>query len=137
MVNMELNINSPLYYTNQYGVIDDVYWMCREMAAYVRDKQYSNFVDIVGITPVVAPKRAIEEGQWRETKQCKFKSGFAYVSLSIDYEEFVNGDIDMKKQLIIKNILASVKAIHKKAKIDFDEFNRDIMCFCRRNGIML
>lgn len=32
---MELNINSPSYYTRQYGVIDDIYWMSREMAAYV------------------------------------------------------------------------------------------------------
>ena len=45
-------------------------------------------------------------------------------------------NIIMKKQLIVKNILASVKAIHKRAKIDFDAFNKDIMYFCRQNGIM-
>lgn len=134
---MELNINSPSYYTRQYGVIDDIYWMCREMAAYVRDKKYSDFVDIVGVTPVVAPKSVIEEGFWKERKHCELKYGFADASLYIDYEEFVNGDIDKKKQLIIKNILASVKAIHKKAKIDFGEFEKDIMCFCEQNNITL
>lgn len=134
---MELNINSPSYYTRQYGVIDDIYWMCRELAAYVRNKKYSDLVNIVGITPIVAPENVIGEGAWKERRHCELKYGFAHVSLHIDYEEFVNGDIDKKKELIVKNVLASVKAIHKRAKIDFNEFNKDIICFCKENGISL
>lgn len=134
---MELNINSPAYYTKQYGVIEDIYFMCREMSAYVRGKKYSDFINTVGITPIVAPKSVIKEGMWKEEKRCEIKYGFASVSLYVEYEAFINGDIDKKKQLIVKNILASVKAIHKRAKIDFDEFYKDIICYCQQANIIL
>ena len=39
---MDLNINSPAYYTSEYGVDDDIYWMCRELSYYVREKKYSD-----------------------------------------------------------------------------------------------
>lgn len=59
---MELNINSPSYFTQQYGVIDEIYNMCKE------------------------------------SKKCEAKAGFASVSLQIDYETYVNADIDEKKE---------------------------------------
>ena len=52
---MELNINSPSYFTKQYGVIDEIYSMCRGISKHVENKQYSDLVDIVGITPIIAP----------------------------------------------------------------------------------
>ena len=111
--------------------------MCKEMSAYVRDKKYSDFINIVGITPIVAPKSIIKEGLWKEEKRCEIKYGFVSVSLHVEYEEFINGDIAKKKQLIIQNILASVKAIHKRAKIDFGEFNKDIVNYCKHANITL
>lgn len=134
---MELNINSPAYYKSQYGVIDDIYFMCREISAYVRERIYSDFVNIIGITPIVAPESVLERGLWREEIRCEIKYGFASVSLHIDYEKFVNGSIEEKKRLIAENILASVKVIQRRAKIDFDEFYRDIMCYCRQTGMIL
>ena len=38
---MDLNINSPSYYTQEYGVDDDIYWMCRELSNFVKEKKYS------------------------------------------------------------------------------------------------
>lgn len=134
---MELNINSPSYYTRQYGVIDEIYDMCREIRYWVKDKHYSPVVDIVGIVPIVAPKEVIDSGLYKETKKCETKAGFASVCLQIDYETYVNADIGEKKRLIINNVLASVKTIHSRAKIDFTAFSEDIMQYCEQAGIVL
>ena len=61
---MDLNINSPAYYTKEYGVDDDIYWMCRELSNYVREKKYSDAINII-----------------KAHKRCELKSGFASVSL--------------------------------------------------------
>ena len=134
---MELNINSPSYFTSQYGVIDEIYDMCREIRYWVKDKHYSPVVDIVGIVPNIAPKEVIDSGLCKETKKCETKAGFASVCLQIDYETYVDADIDEKKKLIIYNVLASVKAIHSRAKIDFTAFSKDIMQYCEQAGIVL
>ena len=86
---MELNINSPSYFTKQYGVIDEIYSMCRGISKHVENKQYSDLVDIVGITPIIAPI------------------------------------------MIVKNILASIKTISRKAKIDYKQFCEDIFQYCK------
>ena len=67
---MELNINSPSYFTKQYGVIDEIYSMCRGISKHVENKQYSDLVDIVGITPIIAPKDIIEQGLFKQEKKC-------------------------------------------------------------------
>lgn len=134
---MELNINSPSYFTSQYGVIDEIYNMCREIRYWVKDKHYSPVVDIVGIVPIIAPREVIDSGLCKETKKCETKAGFASVCLQIDYETYVNADIEEKKRLIIHNVLASVKAIHSRAKIDFAEFSKDIRKYCEQAGIVL
>ena len=134
---MELNINSPSYFTRQYGVIDEIYDMCRDIRYWVKDKHYSPVVDIVGIVPIIAPKEVIESGLHKEVKKCEAKAGFASVSLHIDYEAYVNADIDGKKKLIVNNVLASVKAIQSRAKIDYAEFSKDIMQYCEQAGIEL
>lgn len=123
---MELNINSPAYYTAQYGVIDEIYTMCRGLSAFVKEKHYSDFVDIVGITPIIAPKEVIYQGLFSEVKKCDLKYGFASISLQIDYDMFMKDDIEEKKMLIIENIVASMEVIHKKAKLDIKAFQNDV-----------
>ena len=116
---MELNINSPSYFTKQYGVIDEIYSMCRDL------------VDIVGITPIIAPKDIIEQGLFKQEKKCDIKYGFASVSLWIDYDEYLKADITDKQIMIVKNILASIKTISRKAKIDYKQFCEDIFQYCK------
>lgn len=113
---MELNINSPSYFTKQYGVIDEIYSMCRGISKHVENKQYSDLVDIVGITPIIAPKYIIEQGLFKQEKKCDIKYGFASVSLWIDYDEYLKADITDKQIMIVKNILASIKTIFEKQK---------------------
>ena len=134
---MDLNINSPAYYTREYGVDDDIYWMCRELSYYVREKKYSDAINIIGIVPIVAPAAVLEKGLCKAHKRCELKSGFASVSLHIDYEEYVNADIARKKTLIINNILSSVKAVSKKGKIDYKLFEEDLRSFCKNNDFTI
>lgn len=58
---MDLNINSPTYYTQIYGVDDEIYWMCRELCKAFKEKQYSDVINIIGIVPIVALLPKIEK----------------------------------------------------------------------------
>jgi len=130
---MELNINSPAYFTNQYGVIDEIYTMCRGLSEFVKEKQYSELVNIVGITPIVAPKSLLDQGLFKEVRKCDLPYGFASVSLQMDYDTFISADVEKKKKMIIDNIEKSIKAIPKKAKIDTDAFCSDVKDYYDQN----
>ncbi len=132
---MDLNINSPAYYTQKFGVEDEIYWFCHELSNFVKEKHYSDVITTIGLVPIIAPKEEIEKGLWKEVKKCEPKYGFASVSLQIDYEKYVGANMDEKKALMVKNIVDSVKAIKVKSKIDFELFKEDMASFCEVNGI--
>lgn len=132
---MDLNINSPAYYTQKFGVEDEIYWFCRELACFVKEKNYSDVITTIGFVPIIAPREELEKGLWKETKKCEPKYRVASVSLQIDYEKYVDANMDEKKALIMKNVVDSVKAIKTKGKIDFNLFKEDMMRFCKVNGI--
>ena len=134
---MNLNINSPVYYTQEYGVDDDIYLMCRKLSDAVKEKEYSDILSIVGIVPIIAPLPVIERGLCKEHKKCEPQYGFASVSLQISYEEYVNSDVSSKKRLIIDNILKSVKAISRKGRINYFSFENDVKEFCQNNNIKI
>lgn len=127
MVKMQLNINSPVYYTNIFGVEDEIYWFNRELAQIVKDKQYSLLIDTIGIVPIIVPKDILEKGTYKENRECKLKYRFAYISKYISYEQYVNADIDTKKKLIVKNLLDSINAIKIKCKFDYTTFKKDVL----------
>lgn len=132
---MDLNINSPAYYTQKFGVEDEIYWFCRELECFVKEKNYSDVITTIGFVPIIAPREELEKGLWKETKKCEPKYRVASVSLQIDYEKYVDANMDEKKALIMKNVVDSVKAIKSKSKIDFNLFKEDMMRFCEVNGI--
>ena len=134
---MDLNINSPSYYTQEHGVEDDIYWMCRDLSAYVKEKKYSDAINIIGIVPIIAPASVLEKGLCKAHKKCEPQFGFASVSLQIDYEEYVKTDTANKKRLIIDNILESVKSVSKKEKINYSLFEEDVREFCDNNNIII
>lgn len=134
---MELNINSPSFYTDEYGVEDEIYWMCRELSVFVREKEYSDVIHIIGILPIIAPKSVIDKGLCKTHKKCEPKAGFASICLQMDYEEYVNADISTKKKLMIDNILASVKSVSKRGKLNYSLFEEDVLKFCENQNIIL
>lgn len=134
---MELNINSPAYYTKEFGVDNEIYWMCRRLSALIEKNNYSGIINVIGIVPIVAPRSWIEKGLWKEKRRCDLKYGVASVSLHIDYDEYVKADISEKKKLMINNILSSVKSISKRAKLDYKSFENDVKKFCKVEQIIL
>jgi len=126
---MELNINSPAYYKNVYGVDDAVYWMCRRISKYFEDKKYSDLVDIIGICPIVAPKELIESGKWKENITYDLEFRLVIVGKTIDYEQYVKSGDGEKSKLMVGNILKSIKCISRKAKLDYNLFERDLLEF--------
>ena len=132
---MDLNINSPAYYTQRFGVDDEIYWLCQELSCFVKEKNYSDVITTIGLVPIIAPEEELEKGLWKETKKCETKFGFASVSLQIDYEKYVGANMSEKKALMMKNVVDSVKAIKAKGKIDFNLFKEDMMNFCEVNGV--
>lgn len=134
---MELNINSPAYYSEKYGINDEIYCLCKMISEYVRDKRYSNAINIIGITPIIAPQDILQEGLWKELKKCEPRYGFASVSLRIDFEEYIEADVETKKGLIIQNILKSVKSISKRGSVDYISFESDVIRFCNEINLTI
>ncbi len=59
---MELNINSPAYFTDHYDINEDVYRYCQQLHDFFKDKEYSLTMTIIGITPIIAPKEIYGQG---------------------------------------------------------------------------
>ncbi|MCR5607528.1 MAG: hypothetical protein K6G26_00510 [Lachnospiraceae bacterium] len=133
---MKLNINSPAYYSEVYGIDDEVYRMCQNLRKYFMDKNYNDTIEAIGICPIIAPKAEITKGLWKEVKKVEIKHGFALVSLQMDYEIYINVDIEKKKAMIIENVLKSVQAIKSRAKFDYKSFENDMKIFCEENNII-
>lgn len=135
MVEMELNINSPKYYKDVYGIDDDIYRLCQDIYLYFKDKTYSDVIKIIGIIPIIAPKELIENGTYKEVKNCSVAYGFADVNLFVDYQKYVEATIEEKKVIIVENVVNSVKAIKSKGKINFKQFKDDMIAFCENKGV--
>lgn len=60
---MNLNINSPAYFTQQNGVDDDVYRYFQKCYEYFKDKEYSEVLKTIGICSVAAPDELYQQGE--------------------------------------------------------------------------
>jgi len=126
---MQLNINSPSYYKNIHGVDDEIYWLCRKISNFVSDKSYSELVDRIGMTPIVAPAELIKKGKWKEETKYAIKSNLIIVKRHIDYDKYVKGSIEEKKKLMVGNILKSIKDVKGKGKLNYPQFEEDLLDF--------
>lgn len=124
---MQLNINSPSYYKNEFGVDSEIYWMCREICDFVSKKDYGECR--IGITPIAAPLELIQKGEWEEETQYQMKSNLIIVKRHMDYEKYVSSSIEEKKMMILGNILRSLKAVKAKGKIPYDQLEQDVLEF--------
>lgn len=124
---MELNINSPSYYKTHYGIDDDIYWLCRNISECLKDKIYSDIVDIIGICPIVAPDELIKQGLWKERTEYHLADRLIIVSRHIEFLPYIKGSLSDKKKLMVRNILQSVRSVSKKGKIDYPRFETDIL----------
>ena len=127
---MNLYINSPSYYTQLYGIDDDVYKVCRLLEKNIDVENYTSLLDTISITPIIAPKTEICDDNWHEAKHISLAYRMASISLCVDYAAYISVvDSAGKIQLILDNILNSLLVIKKRLKNDFnyDQIKKDIL----------
>lgn len=125
---MSLFINSPSHYTEEFGVDDEIYKMCSLIIHNIQVSSYTDVLDTIGITPMIAPISILESCDWKEIKYISLNYRMADISLISNYEEYCSGNIEVKKKLIIENILESLKVIKKrlKGKFNYEQMVQDI-----------
>ena len=129
MILVNLFINSPAYYTREYGVIDEIYDMCAMISHGIDITLYTDALDTIGIVPIIAPTQELQSGKFNETKRISITYRMADISLVINYESFCNADISMKKQMIVDNILRSLSVVKRRLKerFDYERIKHDII----------
>lgn len=126
---MSLYVNSPSYYSQIYGIDEDVYKKCRSIEKNIDIKNYTSKLDTVGITPIIAPDAEADSEEWKELKYISLSYRMASISLRTDFSSYISSNPEEKKALIIKNILSSLFLIKKRLKDDFDyeRIEKDIL----------
>ena len=121
---MNLFINSPAYFTQEQGVIDEIYKFCTFISRNIDISLYTDCIDTIGITPIIAP---ISSG-FTETRLISLTYRMASISLFSDYKSFCEADITKKKEIILDNILKSLYLIERKLKREFnyEQLEKDI-----------
>lgn len=134
---MKLSINSPIYFSKEYGVDDEIYWMGRKLSDYMETKTYSTRIHTIGIVPIIAPEELKTGGNLKDTINGLPSSGIVTVFLSTDFKTYLESGIEGRKTLIIDNVLRSVKIIARRYGINFAAFRADVTEFCKENGIQM
>lgn len=124
---MELNINSPAYFTNHYGIDDEVYKYCQQLHDFFRTREYSESMNIIGITPVIAPKEIYDQGMWKEKVQVVGLESCAIIDIRMDFDNYYNADSNGKIELIQQMIIRAVRKIKSKGKFDWEKFRDDLL----------
>lgn len=122
---MDLNINSPAFFTEHYGVDDEVYRFCQKAYLFFKDKEYSDTLHIIGIMPVVAPQEAYDSGKWREKAEFLCNKSVAGIVIRMNFENYYNADSVKKVEQIKEMILTAVKRVKSKGKFDYEKFKED------------
>ncbi len=124
---MELNINSPAYFTDHYGIDEEVYKYCQQLHDFFRTREYSESMNIIGITPVIAPKEIYDQGMWKEKVQVVGLGSCAIIDIRMDFDNYYNADSNGKIELIQQMIIRAVRKIKSKGKFDWEKFRDDLL----------
>ena len=126
---MELAIRKPAYYEQHYPMDKEIMIMYDFLMKDLSDKTYSLFVDHMDIVPVVAPQSLLDQGLWEE--EVMYSKSISRVSVfkQIDFESYVNGDIETRIHLIVESIIEAGKMVKKRRTTKFNakEFEKDVL----------
>ena len=125
---MNFYINSPSYYTQEFGIIDEIYHLCRMISKNIDITLYTDALDTIGMTPIVAPQFVLDAGKCKEVKHISLAYRMASISLRSDYLKYLESDLTGKKQMILDNIFRSLEVIKKRLrnKFCYDRMVQDI-----------
>lgn len=124
---MELNINSPVYYKEHYGIDNEVYRFCQRAYLYFKDKKYSSTLQIIGIVPIVAPQEVIESKNYKEKSKFLCNKSMVSIEIKIDFDSYHNADSKERIELTKTMILSAIKSIKSKVDFNYDKFKDDLM----------
>lgn len=105
---------------------------CQEAYLFFKDKEYSDTLYIIGITPVAAPQEVYDSGAWKESTQLVSKKSCAIITIRMDFESYYKADSFEKIEQTKEMILAAVKRIKSKGKFDYDKFREDLFLMCMK-----
>jgi hypothetical protein len=123
---MELNINSPLYYKEQYGIDDDIYRFCQAAYLFFENREYSDTLKIIGIIPILAPADSYQKGEWEERVLFISHNSVATVWIRMNLEQYLESDVIERKNMYKEMILNSIKKVKGKGKFDINSFSKDL-----------
>ncbi len=121
---MNLFINSPAYFTEKNGIVDSVYQMCKLISNTIDITAYTEIIDTIAITPIIAPQQVLNDGKWKEIRKIDLQYRMANISIVSNYDDFYKANTEMQKQIIIENIFKSLYVIKRKLK---ENFNYELM----------
>lgn len=124
---MELNINSPAYFKEHYGVDDEVYKFCQKAYVFFKDKEYSDTLHIIGIIPVVAPQEIYDSGKWKESIKFLCNKSIVSITIRMNFENYYKADSLGKIEQTKEMILTAVKQIKSKGNFNYDKFKNDLL----------
>ena len=124
---MELNINSPVYYKDHYGIDNEVYRFCQRTYLFFKDKKYSNALQIIGRVPIGAPQEMVDGENYKEKVKFLCNKSVASINIKMDFNDYYNADSIKRIELTKEMILTAVKRIITKVDFNYDRFKDDLM----------
>ena len=123
---MEVNINSPVYYKDHYGIDNAVYRFTQRAHLFFKEKEYSDILLIIGIVPIIAPQEAYAAGNYKERVRFLCGKSVASVEVKMDFDAYHNADSSGKITLTKDMLLTAAKRIKTKVDFDYDRFRDDL-----------
>ena len=123
---MELNINSPVYYKDHYGIDNAVYRFTQRAQLVFKEKEYSNTLQIIGIVPIIAPQEIYAAGNYKERVKFLCGKSVASVEIRVDFDAYHNAGSSGKIALTKDMLLTAAKRIKTKVDFDYDRFKDDL-----------
>lgn len=126
---MSLYINSPAYFTRAHGIDEDVYKLCAAISKQIDIPRYTDSLDTVGITPIIAPQSLPDDGMWKEERRVSTASRMASISLCMDYETYLNGNSSQRQAMMLEHILRALQIVKTRLKdrFDYKSLEQDIL----------
>lgn len=124
---MDLQIASPLFHRNMYGIDYRIAHMCKDIDKYVRKIEYGSGDIVITIEPMIVPFEILQFGFWPERISTISLGECVIVCKRINYEKYVKGDFEERKKLMLGNVFRSIRSIKGKCNIDYDRFEKDIL----------
>ena len=92
-----------------------------KLTPFLAERNYGTEVLELNIIPIIVklPPEMEEAGWFKERKLFRRKSHSTDFRLRINYDQFCNGSDDSRVQLLIDNIVESVRILSDRAKKDF------------------